>query len=124
MSQYWSERKLVLGGSALLAASFPFFMSSSAAMIYSGTALLAVGNGIMWPSLLAILSGTTERSVQGTVQGFASSAGAIASIAGLLLGGLLYASIGSRVFLVSAILVALTCGLSLLLPAKSSAKDD
>ena len=124
LSQHWSERKLVLAGSALLVASFPFFMSSSAAMIYSGTALLAVGNGIMWPSLLAILSGTTERSVQGTVQGFASSAGAIASIAGLLLGGLLYASIGSRVFLVSAILVALTCGLSILLPAKSSAKDD
>jgi MFS family permease len=49
---------------------------------YCGTALLAVGNGIMWPSLLAILLRTTERSVQGTVQGFASSAGAIASIGG------------------------------------------
>jgi len=124
LSQHWSEQKLVLGGSALLAVSFPFFTSSSAAMIYSGTALLAVGNGIMWPSLLAILSRMTERSVQGTVQGFASSAGAVASIAGLLLGGLLYASFGSRVFVVSAILVALTCGLSLLLPAKGSAKDD
>ena len=48
----------------------------------------------------------------------------VASIAGLLLGGLLYASFGSRVFLVSAILVALTCGLSLWLPAQSSAKDE
>jgi MFS family permease len=85
---------------------------------------LAVGNGIMWPSLLAILSRTTERSVQGTVQGFASSAGAVASIAGLLLGGMLYASLGSRVFLASAILVALTCGLSFFLPAKSKAKDE
>jgi MFS family permease len=124
LSRHWSERKLVLGGSALLAASFPFFMSGSAAIIYSGTALLAVGNGIMWPSLLAILSRTTERSVQGTVQGFASSAGAVASIAGLLLGGMLYASLGSRVFLASAILVALTCGLSFFLPAKSKAKDE
>jgi MFS family permease len=124
LSRHWSERKLVLGGSVLLAASFPFFMSGSAAMIYSGTALLAVGNGIMWPSLLAILSQTTERSVQGTVQGFASSAGAVASIAGLLLGGMLYASLGSRVFLASAILVALTCGLSFFLPAKSKAKDE
>jgi len=123
LSRHWSERKLVLGGSTLLAASFPFFMSGSAAMIYSGTALLAVGNGIMWPSLLAILSRMTERSLQGAVQGFASSAGAVASIAGLLLGGMLYASLGSRVFLASAILVALTCGLSFFLPAKSKAKD-
>ncbi|HEV8260878.1 MAG TPA: MFS transporter, partial [Burkholderiales bacterium] len=53
LSRHWSERRLVLGGSVLLAASFPFFTSSSAAMIYSGTALLAIGNGIMWPSLLA-----------------------------------------------------------------------
>lgn len=124
LSRHWSERKLVLGGGALLAASFPFFMSSSAAMIYSGTALLAIGNGIMWPSLLAILSRTTERNVQGAVQGFASSTGAVASIAGLLLGGALYDSLGNRVFLVAAILVALTCGLSFLLPAKGKAKDE
>jgi MFS family permease len=123
LSRRWSERRLVLGGSVLLAASFPFFTSSSAAMIYLGTALLAIGNGIMWPSLLAILSRTTERSVQGAVQGFASSAGAVASIAGLLLGGVLYDSLGNRVFLVAAILVALTCGLSFLLPAKGKARD-
>jgi DHA1 family tetracycline resistance protein-like MFS transporter len=124
LSRHWSERRLVLGGSVLLAASFPFFTSSSAAMIYSGTALLAIGNGIMWPSLLAILSRTTERSMQGAVQGFASSAGAVASIAGLLLGGALYQSLGNRVFLVAAILVALTCGLSFLLPAKDKASDE
>jgi MFS family permease len=124
LSRRWSERTLVLGGSALLAASFPFFMSSSATMIYLGTALLAIGNGIMWPSLLAILSRTTERSMQGAVQGFASSTGAVASIAGLLLGGALYQSLGNRVFLVAAILVALTCGLSFLLPAKEEARDE
>jgi MFS family permease len=123
LSRRWSERTLVLGGSVLLAASFPFFMSSSAAMIYLGTALLAIGNGIMWPSLLAILSRTTEQSVQGAVQGFASSAGAVASIAGLLLGGALYQSLGNRVFLVAAILVALTCGLAFFLPTKGKARD-
>ena len=122
-SRRWSDRARVLGGTLILAASFPFFSSADLIVLYAGSALLAIGNGIMWPSLLAILSRMTERSVQGTVQGFASSAGAVASIAGLLLGGLLYASFGSRVFVVSAILVALTCGLSLLLPAKGSAKD-
>jgi DHA1 family tetracycline resistance protein-like MFS transporter len=60
-----------------------------------------------------------ERNVQGAVQGFASSTGAVASIAGLLLGGVLYDSLGNRVFLVPAILVVLTCSLAFFLPAKS-----
>jgi DHA1 family tetracycline resistance protein-like MFS transporter len=118
LSRSWSERKLALCGSVVLAASFPFFTSASAAVIYLGTGLLAIGNGIMWPSVLAILSRTTDRSAQGAVQGFASSAGAIASIAGLLLGGLLYHALGNRVFLISAVLVALSGGLCLRLPAR------
>lgn len=118
LSRHWSERKVALGGSLLLAASFPFFTASSASTIYFGTALLAIGNGIMWPSLLAILSRTTDRSAQGAVQGYASSAGAIASIAGLLLGGVLYDSLGNRVFLICAAVVLLCCGLCFLLPAK------
>jgi DHA1 family tetracycline resistance protein-like MFS transporter len=119
LSRRWPERTLALGGGVVLAASFPFFTSSSTVEIYFGTGLLAVGNGIMWPSLQAILSRTTDPSAQGAVQGFASSTGAIASIAGLLLGGLLYHALGSRVFLISAILVGLSCGLCLLLPARS-----
>ncbi len=113
ISERWSERQRVLGGSVVLAASFPFFASGSTPMIYLGTALLAVGNGVMWPSLLAILSGMTDRSVQGAVQGFASSAGAVASIAGLLLGGALYQWLGSGVFLFSAALIAACFALSL-----------
>jgi MFS family permease len=119
LSRRWSERKLALAGGVVLAASFAFFTSRSAAEIYLGTGLLAIGNGIMWPSVLAILSRTTEPSAQGAVQGFASSTGAVASIAGLLFGGLLYDSLGSRVFLISGGLVALSCVLCLLLPARS-----
>jgi MFS family permease len=115
LSARWSERKRVLGGGLVLAASFPFFVSSSAAMIYLGTALLAVGNGVMWPSLLAVLSRAADRSIQGAVQGFAGSAGAMASIAGLVLGGALYHALGSGVFLISAALTATCCGLSLLI---------
>jgi DHA1 family tetracycline resistance protein-like MFS transporter len=115
LSARWSERELVLGGSVVLATSFPFFTTGSTAMIYLGTALLAIGNGVMWPSLLAILSDTADRSVQGAVQGFASGTGAVASIAGLLLGGALYHWIGSGVFLISAALIAACFGLSLLI---------
>jgi MFS transporter, DHA1 family, tetracycline resistance protein len=122
LSKIWPDRRLVLVGSVLLAASFVFFISSSAWIIYLGTALLAAGNGLMWPSLLAILSGLASRDVQGAVQGFASSLGATASIAGLLIGGLLYHNIGSGVFLISAGLVVLTCGLSWMIPAMAKAQ--
>jgi MFS transporter, DHA1 family, tetracycline resistance protein len=122
LSQRWSDRSLVVAGSILLAASFLFFTAKSGVLIYAGTTLLAVGNGLMWPSLLAILSRTTGHSAQGAVQGFASSTGAVASIAGLLLGGALYHSLGGRVFLLSAALIALSSALSFMLPREAAAR--
>jgi len=89
-------------GSLLLAMSFVFFVSNSTAVIYGGTVLLALGNGLMWPSLLAVLSKTTDQRAQGAVQGLADSINAIASILGLLIGGLLFGVIGGQVFLLSA----------------------
>lgn len=106
VSRRFGDRSLVIVGSALLAASFVHFTSGDAAVIYAGTALVAVGNGLMWPSLLAALSKTTDRRTQGAVQGFASSATAVASIVGLLAGGVLYAALGSHVFLLSAAFTA------------------
>lgn len=112
-SKRYSERSLVLFGSAVLAASFPFFAAANAVPIYAGTALLAVGNGLMWPSLLALLAKAAGQEVQGAVQGLASSGGAVASIIGMLGGGVLYASIHVGVFWVSAILTVLTLGLGM-----------
>ncbi len=119
-SKIWSDRLLVLGGALVLAASFVFFASQATRVIYAGTALLALGNGLMWPSLLAILSKATDRSVQGAVQGFASSVAAVASITGLLVGGLLYGSMGARVFLVSAAMTTLVFIIALAIPRTSS----
>ncbi len=118
----WSDRNLVIAGSILLAASFPFFTATSGVSIYAGTALLAVGNGLMWPSLLALLSRATDHSVQGAVQGFASSTGAVASIVGLLLGGALYHSLGGQVFLLSAGLIALSTALALMIPGDAAGR--
>jgi DHA1 family tetracycline resistance protein-like MFS transporter len=97
-----SDRALVIGGSLVLAVSFVFFASRSTPVIYVGTALLALGNGVMWPSLMSIISKATDRDVQGAVQGFASSAGAVASMVGLLIGGLLYGYLESGVFILAA----------------------
>ena len=84
---------------------------------------MAVGNGLMWPSLLAILSRMTDSSAQGAVQGLASSTGAVASIAGLLLGGALYHSLGDRVFLLSAALIASSSALSFMIPREAAGAD-
>jgi MFS family permease len=118
-SRIVSDRVSVLTGTLILAASFPFFSDRSTPMIYAGAALLALGNGLMWPSLLAILSKASDQSVQGAVQGFASSSAAVASIVGLLVGGMLYSAIGARVFLISAAMTALVFILAFAIPRKA-----
>src|SRR5215469_616473 len=59
-------------------------------------------NGLMWPSFMSILSRRAGSKLQGAVQGFAGSFGALASIFGLIFGGFLYNSIGGATFLISA----------------------
>jgi MFS family permease len=107
VSRAFSDKVLVATGSGILAASFMFFTSPNIVLIYTGTLLLALGNGVMWPSIMAILSRTTDAGYQGAVQGVASSVGAVASITGLLVGGLLFAFLGANVFLISACLTAI-----------------
>ncbi len=117
VSGLWSDRTLVLAGSLLLAGSFVFFASGKTTTIYAGTALLAVGNGVMWPSLMAIISRAAAGDVQGAVQGFASSAGAVASIVGLLVGGLFYGFLGVWVFVLPAAITLFVFFASAMLPA-------
>ena len=119
-SKMWSERTLVIGGSLVLAASFLFFAADGKPLAYIGTTLLALGNGVMWPSLMALLSMTTDREEQGAVQGFASSGGAVASIVGLLVGGLLYGVLGTGVFLLSFAITVAVVLLGFLIPATTT----
>ncbi len=118
-----SDKSLVVAGSLLLGVSFAFFASSQTAVIYAGTLLLAIGNGVMWPSLLAVLSKSTARGVQGAVQGLSGSVTASASIAGLVLGGGLYQVFGARVFLLSAAVTLLVSMLALRIPQLTAARS-
>jgi MFS family permease len=97
-SRRWGDRALAVAGSPILAVSFLFFTSRHSASIYGGVALLALGNGLMWPSVVSLLSLAAGRPHQGAVQGLAGSSGAIASILGLLAGGLLYTRLQGGVF--------------------------
>ena len=98
----FSDLRLVATGSLILGVSFLFFVSDATPIIYVGVLLLALGNALMWPSVLATVSRLAGSEYQGAVQGFASSGGSVASIIGLLAGGVLYSLLGSFVFLVSA----------------------
>jgi MFS transporter, DHA1 family, tetracycline resistance protein len=97
-----TEEKLVIIGSIILGTNFILFVSNNNIFIYVAAVLFAVGNGLMWPSFLSILSKTAGSAYQGFIQGVASSFGSLASIIGLIIGGFLYNLIGGSTFLISA----------------------
>jgi DHA1 family tetracycline resistance protein-like MFS transporter len=98
----FSEEKLVVIGSLILGTNFILFVSNNIVSVGGAVVLFAVGNGLMWPSFMSILSRRAGSKLQGAVQGVAGSFGGLASIIGLILGGFLYNSIGSATFLISA----------------------
>ncbi|WP_295717074.1 MFS transporter [Mucilaginibacter sp.] len=93
---------LVITGSLILCACFVLLKFNNIVLIYSSAFLFAIGNGLMWPSFIALLSNTGNGQVQGKIQGFAGSAGSLASIIGLISGAFLYHTLGSNLFLVTA----------------------
>jgi MFS transporter, DHA1 family, tetracycline resistance protein len=98
----FSEEKLVVIGSLILGTNFVLFVSNNIVLVGGAVILFAVGNGLMWPSFMSILSRLAGSKLQGAVQGVAGSFGGLASIIGLSLGGFLYNSIGGDTFLISA----------------------
>jgi hypothetical protein len=98
----FSEEKLVIIGSLILGTNFILFVSNNIVSVGGAVILFAVGNGLMWPSFMSILSRRAGSKLQGAVQGVAGSFAGLASIFGLTLGGFLYISIGGFTFLISA----------------------
>ncbi len=98
----FSEEQLVIIGSVILGTNFILFLSPDIILVYGAAVLFAVGNGLMWPSVMSILSNRAGKVYQGTVQGVANSFGSLASIIGLTMGGLLYNMFGATTFLISA----------------------
>ena len=83
----------------------PFLARLTRLTIYTAAFLYALGNGLMWPSYLSMLSKLGGDKQQGSVQGTANSAGSLASILGLILGGYLYGLAGPMVFLGAAAVI-------------------
>jgi MFS family permease len=98
----FSEEQLVIIGSVILGTNFILFVSPDIILIYGAAVLFAVGNGLMWPPVMSILANRAGTVYQGTVQGVANSFASLASIIGLMMGGLLYNMLGATTFLISA----------------------
>lgn len=101
----FSEEKLVILGSIILGTNFVLFFSNNIISVSLAVVLFALGNGLMWPSFMSILSKRAGTVLQGAVQGVAGSVGGLASIIGLIAGGVLYNLIGGATFLISAAVI-------------------
>ena len=104
-SRKFSEEILIVIGSIILGANFILFVSNQAILVYCAAVLFALGNGLMWPSLLSLLSKRGGKTHQGAVQGVAGSFGSLASIIGLTVGGFLYHFLEGATFLISAAVI-------------------
>jgi MFS family permease len=92
-------------GSVMLGINFLLLLSPDTRIIYLAALFFALGNGLMWPSFISLLSKTAGTENQGAFQGFAGSAGSLASIIGLIAGGVLYSMFGAASFLIAAAVI-------------------
>lgn len=112
LSKKFSDSALILAGSIFLGTNFVLMSFPQTVLVYIAAVFFALGNGIMWPSVLSLLSRMAEKKYQGAVQGFAGSMASLAGIIGLTLGGILYVWLNSAVFIICAAIIYLTFILS------------
>jgi MFS family permease len=103
VSKVCSNAVLIAIGGLVLGCGFLLLDTDADATVFTAAVLIAVGNGLMWPLLVALLSAKAGEH-QGAVQGFAGSTSAVATIIGLLIGGLLYGSLQGWLFALAALL--------------------
>lgn len=105
LSKTNSDSALAIAGTLILVAGFTTLFRGSIVAVVTAATLIAVGNGLMWPSIMSMLSKFAGDKHQGAVQGIGGSLGAVASIAGLLAAGVLYNSLGAWVFVLAALFI-------------------
>ena len=104
LSKIWSDKSLVCAGGVVLGLGFLALSPANDWIAFMAAILIALGNGLMWPPIVALLS-KAAGDYQGAVLGLAGSVSAAASILGLFLGGLMYPHFGDWLFVLSAGLI-------------------
>ena len=102
-SKYVGRRIVFGAGMACLVLSLLSLVLPAGHSTYVGAALFALGNGLSWPTFQARVA-EVAGDAQGTIQGAATSASSLASISGLVVGGMLYPALQSGLFYVAAAL--------------------
>ncbi len=97
---------IAAAGCSLLVVGYLLISGSSEPALLAAAVFYGVGNGLMWPSYLVMLSHSGPAESQGSIQGVGSSAGSLASILGTVTGGVLFVAIGVATFYVSAVVAA------------------
>jgi MFS family permease len=114
-SRICSDKTLVCVGAFVLGFGFLALAPAGDWMAFAGAILIAVGNGLMWPPVVALLSKAAGEH-QGAVQGLTGSVSATASIMGLVLGGIMYSHSGDWLFVLSSGLIFAVVFLTLWFP--------
>lgn len=105
LSSRTSANNLMVVGGLLLSLGFYLIVYNNMYILYTSMLVIAIGDGLLYPSLVATISNLVEQDLQGTIQGYITSTGSMASIIGLLVGGLLYEIISKTIFILSAITI-------------------
>ena len=103
LSKRFNDAVLFSVGSFILMLCFLCISQSSLLLVYLSAVFYGLGNGLMWPSFLSMLSRLGSSNQQGRIQGLAGSAGSLASIIGLVAGGFIFSLIGPNIFMISAV---------------------
>lgn len=105
LSKRYSDASLIIFGSLMLGTNFLLLIPGDLFLTYLATGFFALGDGLMWPSFLSLLSKIAGKKYQGTVHGFAGGFAGLASITGLIMGGLLYEMLEGRAFLLAGMVI-------------------
>lgn len=89
-----SEEFFMVFGMLVLSLSFLLLTTHNNSFVFVNAIILAIGNGFMWPSFLTIISKLGKLNQQGFIQGIASSTGSLASVIGLVFGGIVFEKVG------------------------------
>ena len=116
LSRRFPEPALIIVGLVILGTNFVLLTSTHTGLVFLSAVLFAIGNGIMWPPMVSLVSKMAKAEYQGHLQGLTVSVGSLASIVGLILGGIAYSTIGAGTFLISAALAYLAFLLAFRLP--------
>jgi len=124
LSARFSERALVVGGTALLAlAFFALPEMPTVAWLVAPLVAAAVGRGVAQPALMSLASLAAPPGERGAVMGSFQAAASLGRVAGPLAGGLLYDVSMAGPFLLGGTLLVLVVGLGRGLPGRVAAPD-